>query len=433
MKLPDWLDKTATSQSALAKAIGVSQGRVSQLIAGASPSLDLALKIATFTNNAVRPEDFSGPAPMDTTPHAATAELDRVEDAIAAIARGEMVVVVDDDDRENEGDLIGAACKITAEQMAFMIRHCCGIVCAPITPEDARRLKLDPMVAHNDAPLGTAFTVSVDYREGLTTGISAKERAATVHALANGNVQAGDFVRPGHVFPLVAKSGGVLMRSGHTEAAVDLVRLAGLHPAGVICELVNDDGTVKRGPQVAAFAREHGLKIISVADLIAYRQARERLVDQQSQLDIDTPVGKARGFAYSTPFDPVEHLAIVFGDIGGGKDIPVRLHREDIMADIFGAPHVLTKVYEVFKREGRGVLVYLREGTAGVPAGQKMGSEKASSAALREQVWRDVGLGAQILRDLNVRSIRLITSSTRHYVGLSGFGIDIVGTIRIEG
>ncbi|MGE3875003.1 MAG: 3,4-dihydroxy-2-butanone-4-phosphate synthase, partial [Parvibaculaceae bacterium] len=312
-------------------------------------------------------------------------------------------------------------------------RYCCGIVCAPITPEDARRLKLDPMVAHNDAPLGTAFTVSVDYREGLTTGISAKERTATVHALANGNVQAADFVRPGHIFPLVAKSGGVLMRSGHTEASVDLVRLAGLHPAGVICELVNDDGTVKRGPQVLAFAREHGLKIISVADLIAYRQARERLVEQESQFDIDTPIGKARGFAYSTPFDTVEHLAIVFGDISGGKDIPVRLHREDIVADIFGAPHILNKVYDIFKHEGRGILVYLREGTAGVPAGQKMGSEKTSSAALREQVWRDVGLGAQILRDLNMRSIRLITSSTRHYVGLSGFGIDITETIKIDG
>ncbi|TMJ38261.1 MAG: 3,4-dihydroxy-2-butanone-4-phosphate synthase, partial [Alphaproteobacteria bacterium] len=238
MKLPDWLDKTGTSQSALAKALGVSQGRVSQLITGASPSLDLALKIAGFTNNAVRPEDFSGPAMDTASASAPSAELDRVEDAIAAIARGEMVVVVDDDDRENEGDLVAAACKITTEQMAFMIRHCCGIVCAPITGEDARRLKLDPMVAHNDAPLGTAFTVSVDYREGLTTGISAKERAATVHALANGNVQAGDFARPGHIFPLVAKSGGVLMRSGHTEASVDLVRLAGFHPAGVICELV---------------------------------------------------------------------------------------------------------------------------------------------------------------------------------------------------
>jgi 3,4-dihydroxy 2-butanone 4-phosphate synthase / GTP cyclohydrolase II len=188
-----------------------------------------------------------------------------------------------------------------------------------------------------------------------------------------------------------------------------------------------------KGAQIDAFAEKHSLRRISVADLIAYRQARERLVEQESQFDIDTPIGTARGLAYSTPFDSVEHLAIVFGDIGGGKDIPVRLHREDIVADIFGAPHVLNKVYDVFRREGRGILVYLREGTAGVPAGQKMGSEKSSSAALREQVWRDVGLGAQILRDLNVHSIRLITSSTRHYVGLSGFGIDIAETIKIEG
>src|SRR5205809_1807512 len=187
---------------------------------------------------------------------------DTIQEVLQAFARGELVVVTDDDDREGEGDLIVAASLCTAEKMAFMIRHTSGIVCAPITPEDARRLKLDPMVALNDAPLGTAFTVSIDYKEGLTTGISAKERAATVHALANLNVQAGDFVRPGHVFPLIAKSGGVLMRSGHTEAAVDLVRLAGLTPAGVICELVNDDGTVMRGPQVLAFARTHGLRII---------------------------------------------------------------------------------------------------------------------------------------------------------------------------
>jgi 3,4-dihydroxy 2-butanone 4-phosphate synthase/GTP cyclohydrolase II len=431
MRLIDWLDRTQTSQSTLARLLGVTPGRVSQLIAGASPSLDLALKIASATNNSVRPEDFSG-LPMDISAPSVQSQLDSVEAAIAAIARGEMVVVVDDDDRENEGDLIAAAAKITPEQMAFMVRHTSGIVCAPITPEDARRLKLDPMVALNDAPLGTAFTVSIDYREGLTTGISARERCATVHALANGNVVASDFVRPGHVFPLVAKSGGVLMRSGHTEAAVDLVRLAGLHPAGVICELVNDDGSVKRGPQVTAFAREHGLKIISVADLIAYRQARERLVDKQGSFEVSTPIGKARGFAYSTPFDSVQHLALVFGDVTGGRNIPVRLHREDILADVFSGPEAMLRVYDVFKREGRGILVYLREGTAGVPAGQ-MGTEKTGSAALREKVWRDVGLGAQILRDLDIHSIRLITSSTRHYVGLAGFGIDIADTIRIEG
>jgi len=424
MKFADWLVNSQTSQSELAKELGVTQGRVSQLAAGARPSLELAMRIAAITGNRVKPEDFNE---MDRTE---TVKLDTVEDAIKAIAKGEMVIVVDDDDRENEGDLIGAAAKITPEQMAFMIRHTAGIVCTPITAEDAKRLKLDPMVAQNEAPMGTAFTVSIDYKEGLTTGISAKERCATAHALANPNVQAGDFVRPGHIFPLVAKTGGVLMRSGHTEAAVDLVRLAGLPPAGVICELVNDDGTVKRGPQVLAFARQHGFKVISVADLIAHRQKRERLVEQTAQFDVTTAIGTARGFSYATPFDAVEQLALVYGDIAGGRNIPVRLHRENVLEDVFGNRRTLEAVFEIFKKEGRGILVYLQEGTAGVPASQ-MAADKPASAARRQQSWRDVGLGAQILRDLNVSSIRLIASSNRHYVGLSGFGIEIAETIRI--
>jgi 3,4-dihydroxy 2-butanone 4-phosphate synthase/GTP cyclohydrolase II len=424
MKLSEWLSNSDTSQSELARLLGITQGRVSQLVAGAQPSLELAMRIAGVTGNQVKPQDFKD---IDM---AETAKLDMVEDAIVAIGRGEMVVVVDDDDRENEGDLIAAAAKITPEQMAFMVRHTSGIVCAPITAEEARRLKLDPMVALNDAPMGTAFTISIDYKDGLTTGISAKERCATVHALANRNVQADDFVRPGHVFPLVAKSGGVLMRSGHTEAAVDLVKLAGLPPAGVICELVNDDGTVKRGPQVLVFAREHGLKIISVADLIAYRQSRERLVEQTAQFAVETAIGVAKGFSYATPFDAVEQLALVFGELAGGRNVPVRLHRENVLEDVFGSRRTLQKVFDVFKREGRGVLVYLQEGTAGVPASQ-LSAEKTGSAAQRAQAWRDVGLGAQILRDLNVHSIRLISSSNRHYVGLSGFGIEIAETIRI--
>ena len=426
MKLSEWLANSGTSQSELARRLGVTQGRVSQLVAGALPSLDLANKIAADTGNKVRPADFG-----DQT-MANEQKLDTVEDAIKAIAAGEMVVVVDDDDRENEGDLIGAAAKITPEQMAFMVRHTSGIVCTPITAEDAKRLKLDPMVALNDAPMGTAFTVTIDYKEGLTTGISAKERAATCHALANRNVVADDFVRPGHIFPLVAKSGGVLMRSGHTEAAVDLVKLAGLHPAGVICELVNDDGSVKRGPQNFAFAREHGFKIISVADLIAYRQRRERLVEQTAQFDVETVIGKAKGYSFVTPFDQVEQLALVFGDVSTAKAVPVRLHRENVIEDVFGKRTTLNKVFEVFKREGCGILVYLQEGAAGVPAGQLAAAEKTGSAAQRQQSWRDVGLGAQILRDLNVSSIRLVSSSNRHYVGLSGFGIEIAETIKLD-
>src|SRR3954452_23312174 len=216
---------------------------------------------------------------------------DTVTEAIEAFARGEIVAVTDDDDRENEGDLVVEASLCTPEKMAFIIRNTCGIVCAPLTLADARRLRLDPMVAMNDAPLGTAFTVSVDTRHGLTTGISAEQRTNTVRALANHNMGAPDFVRPGHVFPLIARDGGVLMRSGHTEAAVDLCRLAGLPPVAAICELANDDGTVKRGPEVAAFAEEHGLQRVSIADLIAYRQSREKLVERIATFNIDSEVG----------------------------------------------------------------------------------------------------------------------------------------------
>jgi 3,4-dihydroxy 2-butanone 4-phosphate synthase/GTP cyclohydrolase II len=426
MKLAEWLINSGTSQSDLARRIGITQGRVSQLVAGAQPSLELAMKIAAATGNKVKPQDFGD---QDMT---ADSKLDSVEEAIKAIANGEMVVVVDDDDRENEGDLIAAAAKITQEQMALMVRHGTGIVCLPITAEDARRLRLDPMVALNDAPMGTAFTVSIDYKEGLTTGISAKERTATAHALANRNVASEDFVRPGHMFPLVARSGGVLMRSGHTEAAVDLVKLAGLAPVGVICELVNDDGSVKRGPQVMAFAREHALRIISVADLIAYRQRRERLVEQTAQFDVQTAIGTMKGFSYVTPFDQVEQLALVFGDVSSGKNVPVRLHRENVLEDVFGTKRTLQGVFDIFKREGCGILVYLQEGAAGVPAGQ-LAAEKHGSTQKREQAWREVGLGAQILRDLDVSSIRLISSSNRHYVGLSGFGIEIAETLKLEG
>ncbi|MGI9372932.1 MAG: 3,4-dihydroxy-2-butanone-4-phosphate synthase [Hyphomicrobiales bacterium] len=364
-------------------------------------------------------------------------QLDPVDDAIAAIADGAMVVVVDDDDRENEGDLIMAASKATPEQMGFIVRHTSGIVCAPITAEEARRLHLAPMVADNDAPMSTAFTVSVDYRQGLTTGISAEERCNTVRALANGNVQAADFVRPGHVFPLIAKRGGVLMRSGHTEAAVDLAKLAKLPPVGVIGELVNDDGTVKKGADVYQFARDHGLKIISVNDMIAYRQAQEKLVERRSEFTVPMPIGEAQGIAYATPFDAMQHLAIVYGGVGDGRNVPVRLHREDLVEDVFGGRETLNSVYEWFEREGRGVLVYLRTGASGVPA-ETFGSdepkpdENHESVHAREAAWRDIGLGAQILRDLNVTSIRLLATRDRHYVGLAGFGIEIDETELIE-
>lgn len=352
-----------------------------------------------------------------------------VTEAIEAFARGEIVIVTDDDDRENEGDLVVAASLCTPEKMAFIVRNTCGIVCAPLTAADAKRLRLDPMVASNDAPLGTAFTVTVDVRHGLTTGISAEQRTNTVRALANGNMGSGDFVRPGHVFPLIAKDGGVLMRSGHTEAAVDLCRLAGLPPVGVICELANDDGTVMKGSQIEAFAGQHGLKRISVANLISHRQAREKLVQRIGAFPVRTEWGDLTGYAYATSFDPVQHVALVYGRIDDGRDILVRLHRANAVADIFEGGKTLAAVMRKFAREGRGVLVYLRDGTAGVPLTSFAGGdgEATDSEAQRIRQWREVGLGAQILRDLGVVSIRNLATSERAYVGLSGFGIELLG------
>ena len=353
--------------------------------------------------------------------------------ALEAFAKGEIVVVTDDDDRENEGDLVVAASLCTPEKMAFIIRHCCGIVCAPLTVEDARRLQLAPMVAENDAPLGTAFTVSVDARHGLTTGISAEQRSNTVRALANPNMGAADFARPGHVFPLIAKEGGVLMRSGHTEAAVDLCRLAGLPTVGVICELANDDGTVMAGAQIREFADRHGLVVVSVADLIAYRQARETLVERVASFPVQGAATPMTGHAYVTPFDSVQHFAFVVGSIGDGRDVPARLHRADILADVFGGAETIHKTLARFHREGRGVLVYLRDGAAGVPA-NVVGRGQEGAEADRRRQWLDVGLGAQILRDLGVSSIRLRTATPkpRAYVGLSGFGIEIAAVEPLE-
>ena len=356
----------------------------------------------------------------------------RVDEAVAAFARGEMIVVTDDDDRENEGDLFVAASMCTPEKMAFIIRHTSGIVCAPLSVDEARRLRLDPMVAANDAPLGTAFTITVDVRHGLTTGISAEERTNTVRALANGNSGATDFVRPGHVFPLVAKEGGVLMRSGHTEACIDLCRLAGLPPVGVLSELMNDDGTVMRGPAVSAFAAHHKLKHLSIADLISYRQARDKLVKRVGEFPVNSEIGTLTGYAYVTPFDVVHHMAIVYGKIGDGKDVLARLHRADIVRDVFGSANPVHAALQRFKEDGRGVIVLLRDGAAGVPI-HALPPGDTSSEAARTRQWREVGLGAQILKDLGISSIRLLTTAKLNYVGLAGFGIEITSTELVDG
>jgi 3,4-dihydroxy 2-butanone 4-phosphate synthase/GTP cyclohydrolase II len=426
MKLADWLVQNRVKRVDFARSIGVSPGAVTLICRGerAWASRGTAERILAETRGAVTPNDF---LELDTTEQRSMS--DSVNETLEAFARGEIVVVTDDDDRENEGDMIVAASHCTTEKMAFIIRNGCGIVCAPLTADDAKRLHLAPMVAVNDAPLGTAFTVSVDAKHGLTTGISAEQRCNTVRALANGNMGAGDFVRPGHVFPLIAKDGGVLMRSGHTEAAIDLCNLSGLPPVAVICELANDDGTVMVGPQISVFTDKHNLKRISVAELIAYRQAREKLVERVSTHKVKSPIGELTCYAYRTRFDPVLHFAFVHGSLGDGREVPARLHRADILNDIFGGGS-LERCLKRFKEEGRGVLVYLRDGAAGVPL-NVAGAE--STEDTRQTLWREVGLGAQILRDLGVTSIRLRSNSPRKYVGLAGFGVEIAAVEPIEG
>lgn len=358
----------------------------------------------------------------------------KVAEALRAFEAGEIVVVTDDDDRENEGDLIVSAVHCTSEKMAFIIRHTSGIVCAPMTLAEARRLNLGPMVAENDAPHATAFTVSVDYKHDTTTGISADDRTSTCRALANPNAGSADFVRPGHIFPLVAKEGGVLTRSGHTEAAVDLCKLSNLPPVGVISELMNEDGTVTRGDEVTEFAKTHDLKMISVADLIAYRQRQESLVERIDTQEVITASGPATAYSYRTPFDPMHQLALVFGDIRDGVDVPVRLHIESVLEDVFGQTDTLRKTIKTFSETKRGVVVYLREGSVGVvqkPADEDTivgHAEDHGSAVSRKDEWLEIGLGAQILRDLGIQSIILHASRERHYVGLEGFGIKISKT-----
>ncbi|NVK35491.1 MAG: 3,4-dihydroxy-2-butanone-4-phosphate synthase [Rhodobacteraceae bacterium] len=434
MRLDQWLSDRKETRIAFARRADLSPASVTALCndPNAWVSRDMARKIAEATNGSVTPNDFLGLATTKEHPVSQT----RVAEAIRAFERGEMVVVTDDDDRENEGDLIVAASKVTPEQMAFLVRHTSGIVCAPMTGDAARRLRLDPMVSQNDAPLATAFTISVDYRPGLTTGISAEERCSTVRALANPNVGAEDFVRPGHVFPLIAKEGGVLMRSGHTEAAVDLCRLAGLEEVGVISELVNDDGTVKRGDQVTDFAQSNHLKMVSVSDLIAWRQRTERLVERINEQPLDTIAGPAYAVTYSTPYDPMHHVAVVYGDILDGRNVPVRLQMESVLDDIFGHTQPLDATMQLFAERGRGVIVYLREGAVGVARQsskfrdtlEAAENEAHASAQQRQEQWREIGLGAQILKDLGVNSIHLLSSKERHYVGLEGFDIKIEDT-----
>lgn len=373
--------------------------------------------------------------------------LDNIEDAIEDFKEGKMVIVVDDEDRENEGDLIVAAEKITPEQVNFMLKNARGVLCAPITLSRCRELELPHQVENNTSMLGTPFTVTVDKLEGCSTGVSAEDRCATIRALADPESTPETFGRPGHINPLYAQDQGVLRRSGHTEAAVDLARLAGLRPAAALMEIMSDDGTMARLPELRRRADEWGLKLISIRDLIAYRLASEQLVEQGVEVDMPTQYGHFRLIPFRQKSNGLEHIAIIKGDIADGEPVLVRVHSSCATGDIFGSMRCdcggqLHKAMEMIEKEGRGAVVYLSQEGRGIGLMDKIRAYKLQEEGLdtveanihlgHEADERDYGVGAQILNLLGIRKMRLMTNNPVKRIGLEGYGLEVVENVPLE-
>jgi 3,4-dihydroxy 2-butanone 4-phosphate synthase/GTP cyclohydrolase II len=433
------MDRAGLSACDLAAKAGLTESAISLLRSGRrTPSFRSARALAK-----VLPELHAqfGDGQIEESP------FDSIDEAIADIRAGKMVIVLDDEDRENEGDLVMAAQMITPEAINFMRKEAGGLICVPIIGKRLDELHIPQMVTENTAVHETAFTVSIEARYRTTTGISAQDRCATIQALLDPSAKPSDFLRPGHTFPLRARDGGVLVRAGQTEASVDLARLAGFYPAGVIVEIMHEDGTMMRLPQLTEFAKKHNLRLITVKDLIAHRMRTEKLVTRIAEFDLPTTHGRFRGIAYETSIDNVAHVAMVMGDIGDGKDILVRVHSECLTGD---ALHSIRcdcaaqrdAALDLIADEGRGVLLYLHQEGRGIGLANKLrayelqdrGADtvEANLALGLPADKRDYGLGSQMLVDLGVREMRLITNNPKKIVGLEGYGLTIVDRVALD-